>query len=219
MKFCPLISRAEVKGGMSIRREVDMPDSGLEVCGPGREEVLMRPSFPGKLQCGQTRDTVGHCSWLYRKLRREVTTFLTILILKMWGMQHEIFSYHSEISVISGEQRQEGQAYWRNMDLLFLGGKRGIKKIKKQTLGILLPRATLDTCLGLDLVPQHGPTLTSCKGQGDLLSPGGAPVPERRQGRVLSERTAWACQSLELSCPPAPTHSEGSRVRGILLSG
>ena len=49
MKFCPLISRAEVKGGMSIRREVDMPDSGLEVCGPGREEVLMRPSFPGKL--------------------------------------------------------------------------------------------------------------------------------------------------------------------------
>ena len=49
MKFCPLISRAEVKGGMSVRREVDMPDSGLEVCGPGREEVLMRPSFPGKL--------------------------------------------------------------------------------------------------------------------------------------------------------------------------
>lgn len=31
------------------------------------------------------------------------------------------------MSIISGEQRQEGQAYWRNMDL-FLGGKRGIKK-------------------------------------------------------------------------------------------
>lgn len=72
-----------------------------------------------------------------------------------------ILSYHSEMSVISGGQRQEGRAYWRNMDLLFLGGKRGIKKIKKQTLGILLPRATLDTCLGLDRAPQHGPTLTS----------------------------------------------------------
>lgn len=49
MKFCPLISRAEVKGGRSVRREVDMSDSGLEVCGPGREEMLMRPSFLGKL--------------------------------------------------------------------------------------------------------------------------------------------------------------------------
>ena len=37
--------------------------------------------------------------------------------------------------------------------------ERGIKK--KQTLEILLPRATLDTCLGLGLVPHHSPTLTS----------------------------------------------------------
>lgn len=70
-----------------------------------------------------------------------------------------IFIYHSEMSIISGEQRQEGQAYWRNMDLLFLGGKGELKK--KQTLEILLPRATLDTCLGLGLVPHHSPTLTS----------------------------------------------------------
>lgn len=49
MKFCPLISRAEVKGGMSVRHEVDMPDSGLEVRGPGREETLTSPSFLGKL--------------------------------------------------------------------------------------------------------------------------------------------------------------------------
>lgn len=100
-----------------------------------------------------------------------------------------IFIYHSEISIISGEQRQEGQAYWRNMDLLFLGGKRGIKK-KKQTLGTLLPRATLDTCLGLDLVPHHGPTLTSTHVQSPR-SPaltGGARVSERRQGQVPSER-------------------------------
>lgn len=49
MKFCSLISRAEVKGGVSVRREVYMPDSRLEVCGPGREEMLTRPSFLGKL--------------------------------------------------------------------------------------------------------------------------------------------------------------------------
>ena len=84
----------------------------------------------------------------------------------------------------------------------FLEGKGELKK--KQTLEILLPRAALDTCLGLGLVPRQAPLSPAhtCKGQGALLSPGGARVSESRQGRVPSERAGWGCQSPVLLSPP-----------------
>lgn len=60
MKFCPLISRAEVKGGMSVRHEVDMPDSGLEVRGPGKEKRRSQvPPFWGNCSVVRPETQLG----------------------------------------------------------------------------------------------------------------------------------------------------------------
>lgn len=120
------------------------------------------------------------------------------------------------MSIISGEQRQEGQAYWRNMDLLFLGGKRGIKK--KADPG----DPSAQGCSGHLSGPWPGatpsPTLTSTHVQrprSPALTWRGTGI--RKQAGPGPLWAGWL--RLSVTCPPVPTHSEGSKVGGILLSG
>lgn len=136
--------------------------------------------------------------WLFWK-HRQVTTFLTILILKSVGCSMR-YCYHSEVFSISEYQRQENQAHWRNMELLFLRRERGRKR--KLALESLLPKAVPDTCL---VSPAHH-TMTPLwpphilKDREPCSHPDGHEY-WKVQAQFPSEQTGWGCQRPGLPCP------------------